>query len=114
MDVLWLRVSKRSEAVGGVMGRFGSGALPIELDRGEQWQLGYVIRKGSFKQLQAAGIAALRQSIATLAPELADRVTAEGLEGCRAAVCRLGSAAALVQARPAADLTLLAEPAFGS
>jgi 2-polyprenyl-6-methoxyphenol hydroxylase-like FAD-dependent oxidoreductase len=75
MDVLWLRVSKRPEEVGGVMGRFGSGALLIELDRGAEWQLGYVIRKGSFKQLQAAGIAALRQSIATLAPELADRVS---------------------------------------
>jgi len=74
MDVLWLRVSKRPEEVGGVMGRFGKGALLVELDRGAEWQLGYVIRKGSFKQLQAAGIAALRQSIATLAPELGDRM----------------------------------------
>ncbi len=74
MDVLWLRVSKRPEEVGGIMGRFGSGALLVELDRGAQWQLGYIIRKGSFKQLQAAGIAALRQSIAEIAPDLADRV----------------------------------------
>jgi len=74
MDVLWLRVSKRPEEMGGVMGRFGSGALLVELDRGTQWQLGYVIRKGSFKQLQAAGIDALRKSIAQVAPELADRV----------------------------------------
>jgi 2-polyprenyl-6-methoxyphenol hydroxylase-like FAD-dependent oxidoreductase len=74
MDVLWLRVSKRPEEVGGIMGRFGSGALLVELDRGAQWQLGYVIRKGSFKQLQAAGVEALRQSIAAIAPELADRV----------------------------------------
>jgi 2-polyprenyl-6-methoxyphenol hydroxylase-like FAD-dependent oxidoreductase len=74
MDVLWLRVSKRPEEVGGIMGRFGSGALLVELDRGAQWQLGYIIRKGSFKELQAAGIDALRRSIATLAPELADRV----------------------------------------
>jgi 2-polyprenyl-6-methoxyphenol hydroxylase-like FAD-dependent oxidoreductase len=74
MDVLWLRVSKRPEEVGGIMGRFGSGALLIELDRGAQWQLGYIIRKGSFKQLQAAGIDALRRSIAAIAPDLADRV----------------------------------------
>jgi len=74
MDVLWLRVSKRPEELGGVMGRFGSGALLVELDRGTQWQLGYVIRKGSFKQLQAAGIDALRTSIAQVAPDLADRV----------------------------------------
>jgi 2-polyprenyl-6-methoxyphenol hydroxylase-like FAD-dependent oxidoreductase len=74
MDVLWLRVSKRPEEVGGVMGRFGSGAMLVELDRGAQWQLGYVIRKGSYKQVQAAGIDALRESIAALDPALADRV----------------------------------------
>ena len=34
----------------------------------------FIIRKGSFKQLQAAGIAALRASIAEIAPDLADRV----------------------------------------
>jgi 2-polyprenyl-6-methoxyphenol hydroxylase-like FAD-dependent oxidoreductase len=74
MDVLWLRVSKQPEEVGGVMGRFGSGAMLVELDRGAQWQLGYVIRKGSYKQVQAAGIEALRQSIAALDPALANRV----------------------------------------
>jgi len=74
MDVLWLRVSKHPEEIGGIMGRFGSGAMLVELDRGAQWQLGYVIRKGSYKQVQAAGIDALRQSIAALDPTLADRV----------------------------------------
>jgi len=74
MDVLWLRVSKHPEEVGGIMGRFGSGAMLVELDRGAQWQLGYIIRKGSYKQVQAAGLEALRQSIAALDPALADRV----------------------------------------
>jgi 2-polyprenyl-6-methoxyphenol hydroxylase-like FAD-dependent oxidoreductase len=46
----------------------------VELDRGAQWQLGYIIRKGSYKQVQAAGIEALRHSIAALDPTLADRV----------------------------------------
>ena len=74
MDVLWLRLPKRTEEAGGIMGRFGTGALLIMLDRGDQWQLGYIIRKGSYKQLQAAGIVGLRQSIAQLAPELAGEV----------------------------------------
>jgi 2-polyprenyl-6-methoxyphenol hydroxylase-like FAD-dependent oxidoreductase len=74
MDVLWLRVSKHPEEVGGIMGRFGSGAMLVELDRGAEWQLGYIIRKGSYKQVQAAGIDALRRSIAALDPTLADRV----------------------------------------
>src|SRR5919199_615500 len=38
------------------------------------WQLGYVILKGSYHQLREAGIQALQQSIAELAPEFAQRV----------------------------------------
>ncbi|HEX7976433.1 MAG TPA: FAD-dependent oxidoreductase [Anaerolineales bacterium] len=71
MDVLWLRLPKRIEDVGGIMGRFGAGALLVMLDRGNQWQIGYIIRKGSYKKLQAAGIEAFRHSIGQLAPELA-------------------------------------------
>lgn len=74
MDVLWLRLSKHTDQPGGIMGRFGSGALLVMLDRVSQWQIGYVIRKGSFKQIQAAGIEAFRHSIAQLAPELAGEV----------------------------------------
>lgn len=70
MDVLWLRLPKRSNDSGGIMARFGPGALLVMLDRGEQWQLGYIIRKGSYKTLQSAGIDTFRQSIAQLAPEL--------------------------------------------
>lgn len=73
MDVLWMRVSKRPGESGAV-GRFGSGGLLIQLDHGDRWQLGYAIRKGSFKQVQAAGLDALRRSIAAIAPELTDRL----------------------------------------
>jgi 2-polyprenyl-6-methoxyphenol hydroxylase-like FAD-dependent oxidoreductase len=44
------------------------------LDRGSEWQLGYVVAKNSFPTLKAGGIQALRQRVAELAPELADRV----------------------------------------
>jgi 2-polyprenyl-6-methoxyphenol hydroxylase-like FAD-dependent oxidoreductase len=74
MDVLWLRMPKRTAEAGGIMGRFGSGALLIMLDRGSQWQVGYLIRKGSYKKLQAAGIEAFRRSIAQLAPELSGEI----------------------------------------
>ena len=74
MDVLWLRLPKHSHEPGGIMGRFSAGALIVLLDRGEEWQVGYVIRKGSYKELQSAGLEALRHSIAELVPELADDV----------------------------------------
>jgi 2-polyprenyl-6-methoxyphenol hydroxylase-like FAD-dependent oxidoreductase len=44
------------------------------MDHFDHWQVGYIIRKGSYRQLRAAGLPALRRSVAELAPELADRV----------------------------------------
>jgi 2-polyprenyl-6-methoxyphenol hydroxylase-like FAD-dependent oxidoreductase len=44
------------------------------LNRGDYWQCGFVIPKGSRDQLQAQGMAAFRESVARLAPFMADRV----------------------------------------
>ncbi len=44
------------------------------LDRLDQWQVGYVIFKGSYKEVQAAGLPSLRQSIAELMVEFPERV----------------------------------------
>lgn len=74
MDVLWFRLPRKETEPEGAMGRFGPGQMMIMLDRREQWQIAYVIPKGSFHSLKEAGIETLRQSIAELAPELADRV----------------------------------------
>ncbi|MBI1801490.1 MAG: FAD-dependent oxidoreductase [Chloroflexi bacterium] len=74
MDVLWLRLSRKPDDPHGLMGRFGQGHLLIELDRGEQWQIGFIIPKGSYQQLHSAGIETLRQEIVKTAPELQDRV----------------------------------------
>src|SRR3712207_8397493 len=44
------------------------------MDHFDHWQVGYIIEKGSYGQLRATGLPALRRSVAELAPELADRV----------------------------------------
>jgi 2-polyprenyl-6-methoxyphenol hydroxylase-like FAD-dependent oxidoreductase len=75
MDVLWFRLPRKPDDPHGVMGRVGRGHLLVELDRGEEWQLGYIIAKGTYQQVRAAGIEALRQSIVETAPEFADRVS---------------------------------------
>jgi 2-polyprenyl-6-methoxyphenol hydroxylase-like FAD-dependent oxidoreductase len=75
MDVLWFRLSRKPGDNHGVMGRFGHGHLLIELEREEQWQIGFVIAKGTYQELRAAGLEALRQAITETAPELADRVS---------------------------------------
>jgi 2-polyprenyl-6-methoxyphenol hydroxylase-like FAD-dependent oxidoreductase len=74
MDVLWLRLSRKSEDPHGLMGRFGGGRALICLEREDHWQIGYIIGKGTYQQVRAAGLEALRQGIAETAPEFADRV----------------------------------------
>ena len=46
----------------------------VMLDRGDYWQCAYIIRKGSFDQLKAAGIGALQRGLVKVVPALSDRV----------------------------------------
>jgi len=74
MDVLWFRLPRKVDDPHGLMGRIGAGHLLIELDRGEEWQIAFIIRKGSYPQLRAAGLDELHREIVQTAPELTDRV----------------------------------------
>lgn len=74
MDILWFRLPRRPEEPEDGMGRFGRGRLVVLTNRFEYWQVGYLIPKGNYQQLHAAGIEAFRQSVAEVMPELADRV----------------------------------------
>jgi 2-polyprenyl-6-methoxyphenol hydroxylase-like FAD-dependent oxidoreductase len=58
------------------MGRFETGRIFIMLNRGDYWQCGFVIAKGSRVQLESLGLTAFRHSVAQLAPFAADRVDA--------------------------------------
>jgi len=73
MDVLWFRVPRRPEDPEGLLGRFGRGHGVVMFDRDDQWQVGFIIIKGSFREVRAAGIDALKKSFAETAPEFADR-----------------------------------------
>jgi 2-polyprenyl-6-methoxyphenol hydroxylase-like FAD-dependent oxidoreductase len=76
MDVLWFRLPRLpgdSERTGG---RFVGGRVLVMLYRGDYWQIGYLFAKGGYQQLRAAGIDALRASIAEMIPEFADRLQA--------------------------------------
>jgi 2-polyprenyl-6-methoxyphenol hydroxylase-like FAD-dependent oxidoreductase len=74
MDVLWFRLSRRPSDPVDPVGRFDTGRIFIMLNRGDYWQCGFVIPKGSRDQLQAQGLPAFRESVAHLAPFAADRV----------------------------------------
>jgi 2-polyprenyl-6-methoxyphenol hydroxylase-like FAD-dependent oxidoreductase len=74
MDVLWLRLSRKPDDPHGLMARFGDGRVLLFLEREDHWQIGYIIGKGTYHEVHAAGLPALRQAIAESALEFADRV----------------------------------------
>ena len=74
MDVLWFRLSRQPGDPVDPVGRFDTGRIFIMLNRGDYWQCGFVIPKGSRDQLQARGLPAFRDAVAQLAPFMADRV----------------------------------------
>lgn len=47
MDVLWFRLSRRAVDPEDPIGRFDTGRIFIMLNRGDYWQCGFVIPKGS-------------------------------------------------------------------
>ena len=74
MDVLWFRLPRRPDEAAAVAGRLGSGRVLVMIDRGEYWQIAYVITKGSAESVRTAGLDALRADVARVAPDIADRV----------------------------------------
>ncbi len=74
MDVLWFRLSRKSGDPVDPMGRFDAGRIFIMLNRGDYWQCGFVIPKGSRPKVESGGIPAFREQVAQLAPFAADRV----------------------------------------
>lgn len=78
MDVLWFRVSRRPDDGEGLDMHVGPGRLLLGIDRGEYWQIAYVIPKGGYDRVIAEGLDAFRQSVARLFPRLVDRVEEVG------------------------------------
>ncbi len=74
MDVLWFRLPRRPEDAMESAGHLVQGHILVMLNRGEEWQMGYVIPKGGYQQIHAAGLEKLRQVVAELLPEFADRM----------------------------------------
>ena len=75
MDVWWFRLPRHDGDPRGLNGIFQSGHGCALIDRGDYFQIAYLIRKGADAQMRAEGIESLRRQITTLVPWLADRVS---------------------------------------
>src|SRR4029078_6789426 len=75
IDVLWMRISKRENDPPQTLGFFRHGKLLVLLDRGDYFQVGFVIPKGSLEGLKQSGLTALHKGIVALGPFLENRIT---------------------------------------
>src|SRR5215471_16769775 len=74
MDVLWMRLSRR-DGDPDLIAYSDRGRALVMLDRGNYWQCGFSVPKGTAEEMQAKGIEEFRAGITQLAPFLLDRVT---------------------------------------
>jgi 2-polyprenyl-6-methoxyphenol hydroxylase-like FAD-dependent oxidoreductase len=75
IDVLWFRLP-RADTAPETLGYLGSGHVVIAINRGEYWQCGTIIDKGSFERVRAQGLPAFRSRVASAAPFLNTGLTA--------------------------------------
>jgi 2-polyprenyl-6-methoxyphenol hydroxylase-like FAD-dependent oxidoreductase len=74
IDVLWFHISRQARDPELALGNINYGKLLVLINRGDYFQAGLIIRKGSFEQTKREGLETLRATIARIAPYLADRV----------------------------------------
>ncbi|MGX9394043.1 FAD-dependent oxidoreductase (plasmid) [Nitrobacteraceae bacterium UC4446_H13] len=67
-NVLWMRLSHKPDDPPYVMGHGGPRQGFVMVDRGDYWQCGYVVRKGTFDDVKAAGLDAFRKTVAAISP----------------------------------------------
>jgi 2-polyprenyl-6-methoxyphenol hydroxylase-like FAD-dependent oxidoreductase len=76
MDVWWFRLPRNADDPHGLAGVLGAGHACIAIDRGDYFQIAYIIPKGRDAELRAQGIETLHRGVVTLVPWLAGRVEA--------------------------------------
>jgi 2-polyprenyl-6-methoxyphenol hydroxylase-like FAD-dependent oxidoreductase len=76
IDVLWFRIARQPSDPENSLGYVNFGRLVILINRGDYFQVGYLIAKGHFLRIQQDGLAAFRQGLEQIVPFLAGR-TAE-------------------------------------
>jgi 2-polyprenyl-6-methoxyphenol hydroxylase-like FAD-dependent oxidoreductase len=74
IDVLWFRISRRPDDPERALGNINYGKALVLINRGDYFQAGFIIRKGSFDDIRRNGLAQFQESIRETAPYLGDRV----------------------------------------
>jgi 2-polyprenyl-6-methoxyphenol hydroxylase-like FAD-dependent oxidoreductase len=72
LDVWWFRIPRREGDPEGLAAAIGDGAMLVLIDRGDYFQAGFLIRKGTDARLRAEGIEAFRHRLVRLLGKLDD------------------------------------------
>lgn len=76
MDVLWFALPRAGDDPADAFGIVERGRMLVLLDRGDYWQIAYLVPKGGADALRAQPIDAWRSDVAALAPFLSGRIAA--------------------------------------
>lgn len=72
MDVFWFRIPKTAAEENDSMGVFDAGRIFVLIDRGDYWQCAFVFPKGTADTIRQQGLAAFRERVRAVGPEVAD------------------------------------------
>ncbi|MGI2034908.1 FAD-dependent oxidoreductase [Rhizobium panacihumi] len=73
-EVVWMKLSKQPGDPNETMGHAGPRQGFVLIDRGDYWQCGFVIRRGTFAQMKTRGIEAFREAVIAVSPLPAERM----------------------------------------
>lgn len=74
IDVLWFRLPKPAGSIDFLLGRIRNGQLMVTIDRGDYFQVAFVIPKGAFEKIQRDGLENFKKNIVAIVPEFRDAV----------------------------------------
>ncbi|GAA2753995.1 hypothetical protein GCM10009869_30530 [Amnibacterium kyonggiense] len=74
IDVLWFRLDRREDEPTELRGTIGRGGGLVAINRGDYWQVAFLVRKGTDEEIEATGLPAFRERVASVAAWTADRL----------------------------------------
>lgn len=74
-EVVWMKLSKQPGDPNETMGHAGPRQGFVLIDRGDYWQCGFVIRRGTFAEMKMRGIEAFREAVIAVSPLPPERMS---------------------------------------
>jgi 2-polyprenyl-6-methoxyphenol hydroxylase-like FAD-dependent oxidoreductase len=74
IDVLWFRIDREPDEPTELRGVIGRGGAAVGINRGDYWQVAFLVPKGTDDEIRAAGLPAFRERVRGVAAWMGDRL----------------------------------------